>query len=243
MDGATRDVYEKIRVGSRFETVCQNIANIARLRHGSTPQTMINFVMMPVNFHQVEEIIRLAHQLGVDQVNLKQCDVIREEHGKGFGLFAIRESRDIRRLEKALAKARRLARKLRVQTTAFPFTPEELPVCDQDPRNSMFIRHDGTVAPCINQAVGGPTTFLGTDVAMPRAHYGTLPQQDLLELWNSKMGRYFRERFQGRVKTYEQTLTQMMPGSSSREKLLETARQAMPPAPKGCRICHYLYNI
>lgn len=243
MDGATKDVYEKIRIGSRFETVCQNVANIARLRQGSTPQTMINFVLMPINYHQVEEIVRLACQLGVDQVNFKQCDVIRDEHGKGFGLFAYRETREIRRLEKTLAKARRLARKLKVQTTSFPFTPEELPVCDQDPRNSMFIRHDGTVAPCINQAVGGPTTFLGTDVAMPRAHYGALPQENLLELWSSKMCRFFRMRFQDRVKTYEQTLTNMMAGSSSREKLLETARQAMPPAPKGCRICHYLFNI
>jgi MoaA/NifB/PqqE/SkfB family radical SAM enzyme len=243
MDGATKDVYEKIRIGSNFDTVCRNVANIDKLRNGPVPKTMINFVLMPFNFHQMNAMVRLAHQLGVDQVNFKQCDVIREEHGKGLGLFATGKSREIHRLEKKLAKARGLARKLKIQTTSFPFTPEEVPVCDQDPRNSMFIRYDGTVAPCINQAVGGSTTFLGSDVTMPRAHYGTLPQNDLLEVWQSKMCRFFRGRFHERVKTHEQTLTEMMPGSSSREKLLEMARRAMPPAPKGCQVCHYLYNI
>ena len=244
MDGATADVYNKIRVGSDFDRVGKNLSNLAEMRAGKVPKLSINFVLMPLNFHQLEDMVRLAASLGVDQVNFKQCDVIRGEHGKGYGLFDTKETKEIRRLKKALSKARSLAKKLKVQTTSFPFTPEELPVCEQDPRSSLFIRYDGAVGPCINLAIGGPTTFLGKDVNMPTVHYGHLPDQDLLDLWKTETCNFFRERFQNRVKAHEDTILKSLVGSStSREKTLETAIEAMSEAPEGCKVCHYLYDI
>jgi short-subunit dehydrogenase/molybdenum cofactor biosynthesis enzyme MoaA len=244
MDGATKELYEQIRVGSNFERVCENISYVNRLRKGKVPKTMINFVLMNINFHQVEQIVELAARLGVGQVNFKQCDVIRGELGNGFGLFASKETKEIRRLEKSLAKARRLAKKLGLHTTAFSFTPQEQPVCDQDPRDSMFIRYDGSVAPCINLAVGGPTTFLGKAVDMPVVHYGRLPQQDLSTLWETRTCRFYRERFENRVTAHDDHIVDTLVGASaSREKALKDAVDAMPDPPEGCSICHYLYDI
>ena len=136
MDGATAEMYNKIRIGSNFDRVCENVANIARLRTGKVPKIMINFVLMDMNFHQIEEMVRLAARLGVDQLNFKQCDVIREQEGKGFGLFASEETAKIRQLRKSLDKARHLAKKMNIATTAFAFTPQELAVCEQDPQDS-----------------------------------------------------------------------------------------------------------
>ena len=242
MDGATADIYEEIRKGSNFEQICENLANIASLRVGKTPKTMINFVLMPMNFHQVEGIVRLAARLGVDQVNFKQCDVTRGEHGKGYELFATKETKEIRCLKKDLSKVCRLARKLKIHTTTFSFTPEERPVCEQDPRDSLFIRYDGSVAPCINLAFGGPTTFLGKEVTMPTVHYGRLPGQNLLELWQTEACMFYRGRFQHRVKAHDDTIIEsLVRPSSHRERTLQAAKEAMPEAPEGCKVCHYLY--
>lgn len=167
VDGADADIYESIRIGSDFARVTKNIAGFCGARTGSNPKTMINFVIMPMNAHQIEGIVRLAASLGVDQVNFKQCDVIRGEHGKGLGLFAHEKTYEIRKLEKSLCHATKVGKKINVKTTAFSFTPEELPVCAQDPIDSLFIRHDGVAAPCINLAIGGPSTFLGRDVIIP----------------------------------------------------------------------------
>jgi MoaA/NifB/PqqE/SkfB family radical SAM enzyme len=93
MDGADAEMYEKIRIGSDFERVCENVANIAKLRTGKVPKIMINFVLMDLNFHQIEDIVRLASRLGVDQLNFKQCEVIRGERGKGHGLLEPRKPR------------------------------------------------------------------------------------------------------------------------------------------------------
>jgi short-subunit dehydrogenase/MoaA/NifB/PqqE/SkfB family radical SAM enzyme len=245
MDGATPEIYNKVRVGSNFDRVCENIANINRLRRDKIPKTMINFVLMDLNAHQMEEIVQLAGRLGVDQLNFKQCDVIRGRLGKRFGLFAAEKTKKILQLQKSLDKARRLAKKLNIETTAFAFTPQELAVCDQDPRDSLFIRHDGTVAPCINLSLGGPTTFLGEDVTMPSVHYGKLPDEDLMDLWRSESCQFYRKRFQERVEKYDHKIMNAMLGASggSRQKLLREASAAMPEPPRGSNICHYLYDI
>jgi MoaA/NifB/PqqE/SkfB family radical SAM enzyme len=245
MDGATAEMYNKIRVGSNFDRVCENVANIARLRLGNTPKTMINFVLMDINSQQMEEIVQLAARLGVDQLNFKQCDVIRGREGKGFGLFASEESREIRRLQKSLKKARRLAKKLKVATTAFAFTPQELSVCEQDPRDSLFVGYDGTVAPCINLALGGPTTFLGADMTIPSVHYGRLPGDDLLDLWEAESCQLYRNKFQERVEKHDNVIMNGLigGGGGNRSKVLKQAREAMPEPPRGCNVCHYLYDI
>ncbi len=241
MDGADAEMYNRIRVDSDFDRVCENLANLSELRTGKIPKTMINFVLMDINFHQVEEIVRLAASLGVDQVNFKQCDVIRGDSGKGFGLFSTRETKEVRKLKKALTRARRLAKKLNVSTTASAFTPEERPVCEQDPRDSLFIRHDGAVGPCINLAIGGPTSFLGEDVNMPTVHYGRLPDQDLMALWESETCKFYRERFENRVKTHDDEIVKRLLGASTNKE--RALREAMPEAPEGCKVCHYLYDI
>jgi short-subunit dehydrogenase/MoaA/NifB/PqqE/SkfB family radical SAM enzyme len=245
MDGATAEMYNKIRVGSNFDRVCENVANISRLRTGHVPKIMINFVLMDMNFHQMEEIVRLAARLGVDQLNFKQCDVIRDNEGKGFGLFAPEETGEIRQLSKSLDKARRLAKKLNVATTAFAFTPQELAVCEQDPRDSLFIRYDGTVAPCINLALGGPTTFLGEEVTMPSVHYGQLPGDDLMDLWETESCQFYREIFKERGEKYDNIIMNSLlgGGGGNRSKVLKEALEAMPQPPRGCNVCHYLYDI
>ena len=245
MDGADAKMYEKVRVGSNFDRVCENVAAIAELRNGKVPRTMINFVLMDLNFHQVEDIVRLASQLGVDQLNFKQCEVIRGDSGKGHGLFGAVESKKIRRLKKSLERARRLAKKLNVATTAFAFTPAERPVCEQDPRDSLFVRYDGLAAPCINLAIGGPTTFLGKEVLMPDVHYGRLPDIDLMELWQSATCISYRRQFEKRAEKHHQAIVNGMLNSSgsNRLKALQEAKGAMPEPPQGCNVCHYLYDI
>jgi MoaA/NifB/PqqE/SkfB family radical SAM enzyme len=245
IDGADRETYERIREGSDFEKVCENLARISTLRKGTVPKTMINFVMMSTNVHQLADIVHLAHRLGVDQVNFRQCEVIRGPHGKGHGLFEPGESPAVKRFAQALARARGVAEKLGIATTASLFIPHERPVCEQDPRGSMFVRYDGIVGPCISCVYAGPTAFLGKDAVMPEIDYGRLPDRDLLQLWESDACRFYRERFEQRCREYEATFLESLMAASltSPERLHETATKRMHPAPETCQVCHFLYGI
>ena len=245
VDGADKETYDFIRRGSDFDIICKNIKYLTENRVDTLPLTMINFVIMQTNYHQLEKIIQLAYDLGVDQVNFKQCDVIRGDHGKEFGLFASEETKKVKQLKKALDKANRLARKLGVKTTSFSFVPEEQSVCDQDPRDSMFIRFDGSVSPCINLAIGGPSTFLGKDIIFPHVAYGKLPDEDLLSLWESEQCNFYRSTFSQRVKAHDAALVRADFGHDviKLKEAFQQAIKAMPEAPEGCKTCHYLYDI
>ncbi len=244
-DGARADTFERVRTGADFEAFCANVRRLTGMRMGKMPRVMVNFVMMPTNIEELQDFVRLAAGLQVDQVNFKQCDVVRSGEERKLGLFASKAGRETRRHEKTLAKARKLARKLGIETTAFAFVPDELSVCDQDPRNSLFVRYDGQVAPCINLAVGGPSCFLGENVVMPAVHYGRLPDEDLDTLWRTESCQFYRKRFEERVKTHDRELAQanFEPSLIKLEEAFAKARQAMPQAPEGCRTCHYLYDI
>ena len=245
IDGANRSTYDLIRKGSDFDKVCSNIRYFIDQRSLKHPLVMINFVIMTLNDHQLEEIIHLAKRLGVDQVNFKQCDVIRGERGKKLGLFGAEESKQIRRLQKKLNKAARLARKLDIKTTSFSFVPKEQQVCDQDPRDSMFISYDGTGSPCINLAIDGTSTFLGTNVVFPHISYGTMPDAGVLDLWDSELCRGYRGSFEQRVTVYDNFLATADLGHDviKLKAALHAAAEAMPEAPEGCKTCHYLYGI
>ena len=76
-------------------------------------------------------------------------------------------------------------------------------------------------------------------------HYGQLPEDDLLDLWDADKCKFYRQRFEHRAEKYDQVIMNRLIGSSgsNRQKTLQAAKDAMPEAPGGCNVCHYLYGI
>lgn len=245
LDGATKETYESIRINAGFDTVCENIRRIADLRNGTSPHILINTVMMGSNIHELERFVSLAHTLGVDQINFKQCDVIRGDYGKGLGVFNTEKTPEIRQLEKQLNKAEKLASKKGILVTAFSFTPDEQPVCEQDPRHSLFISHQGMIAPCIGMAYGGETTFLGKSTFMPTLIYGNLLESTLPDIVNSNPCRELIRLLNKRVAVFDQVIASSDYGHSlyKLNQAFEKAVAAMPEPPAACRVCPYLYAM
>lgn len=245
IDAADKELYQQIRKGANFNTVCTAINSLGRKKTGDRPQMMLNFVIMEINLDQLEDIVRLAHELGIDRVNFKQCDVSRDHHGRALGLFEPEKTKQTVALKKRLDSARRLAKKLGIQTTAFSFYPDQQPVCDQDPRDSLFIRSDGIVAPCINLAYGGSSTFFGREVVMPDTHFGELTISSPDSVWRSEPCLRFRRCFDKRVANYEASLDGADFGHDliKFNEAFDQAVQSMPAPPPGCRTCHYLYGV
>jgi len=245
MYDAPADTEEAAKENKRFEAVCTNLQRIASLRKDSVPKIIINFVVTPMNVHQAEDMVILAARLGADQVNFKQYNIIRDDSVRQSGIFASKETKEVRRVKKLISGALRLGRKVKVETTSFSFAPDEQPVCNQEPENSLFIRYDGAVAPCSNLAIGGTAFFLGGQVSMPMVHYGHIPTQSLKDLWETETCKFFRNRFQNRGRVYDTTLAQSASEFTwpQLQKMIQTAIEAMPKAPEGCNVCRFLYDI
>ncbi len=87
LDGADAATYEKYRNGGNFETVIEGIRAIAaekRVQRRRTPILLIQFLVMRHNEHQVEEIKKLAADLGANRVLLKTVQVDSAESAAEF---------------------------------------------------------------------------------------------------------------------------------------------------------------
>lgn len=77
MDGATAETFERIRRGSVYKKVVRNIRDIADMKKQSVNCEMLQlmFVAMDQNIHELPEMVRLAHSLGVPSLFAQVSEV------------------------------------------------------------------------------------------------------------------------------------------------------------------------
>src|SRR5205809_818605 len=83
IDGTTQETYEQYRVGGRLNKVLEGAANIVRWKKqlkSNTPFIIFQFLVVRHNEHQIEDVQRLAREIGVDQVRLKTAQVYDYEN-------------------------------------------------------------------------------------------------------------------------------------------------------------------
>ncbi len=82
IDGTTQDVYRQYRVGGSLEKVLEGAKNIMKWKKelkSKTPFVFFQFLVVKPNEHQVEDIKRLAKEVGVDEVRFKTAQVYQYE--------------------------------------------------------------------------------------------------------------------------------------------------------------------
>lgn len=84
IDGTTQETYEAYRVGGKLEKVIEGTNNIVKWKkelNSKTPHLIFQFLVVKPNEHQIEEVKRLADELGVDEVGLKTAQIYDYKHG------------------------------------------------------------------------------------------------------------------------------------------------------------------
>lgn len=84
IDGTTQEVYQQYRKGGKLDRVLQGTEHIIQAKRelrSRTPHVIFQFLVVKPNEHQVEEVQRLAKEMGVDEVKLKTAQVYDYEYG------------------------------------------------------------------------------------------------------------------------------------------------------------------
>jgi len=82
IDGTTQDVYQQYRVGGHLDKVLEGARNIVKWKKelkSKTPFVFFQFLVVKPNEHQIEDIKRLAKEVGVDEVRFKTAQVYEYE--------------------------------------------------------------------------------------------------------------------------------------------------------------------
>ena len=83
IDGTTQDVYKQYRVGGNLDKVMEGAKNIIKWRkelNSKTPFVFFQFLVVKHNEHQIEDIKRIAKEIGVDEVRFKTAQVYDYEN-------------------------------------------------------------------------------------------------------------------------------------------------------------------
>ena len=83
IDGTTQDVYEQYRVGGKLAKVIEGTKNILKWRKelkSKKPFVVFQFLVVRPNEHQIEDVKKLAKEIGVDDVWFKTAQVYDYEN-------------------------------------------------------------------------------------------------------------------------------------------------------------------
>ncbi len=83
IDGTTQEVYQQYRVGGRLDKVLEGARNIVawkRKMKSKTPFIIFQFLVVKPNEHQIEDVKKLAAEIGVDDVWFKTAQVYDYEN-------------------------------------------------------------------------------------------------------------------------------------------------------------------
>ena len=78
IDGTTQDVYKQYRVGGHLDKVIEGAKNIVKWKkelNSKTPFIFFQFLVVKPNEHQIEDIKKLAKEVGVNEVRFKTAQV------------------------------------------------------------------------------------------------------------------------------------------------------------------------
>jgi radical SAM protein with 4Fe4S-binding SPASM domain len=83
IDGTTQDVYEQYRVGGRLDKVLEGTKKVVKWKKemkSKTPFIVFQFLVVKPNEHQIEDVKKLAKEMGVDDVWFKTAQVYDYEN-------------------------------------------------------------------------------------------------------------------------------------------------------------------
>ncbi|GAA4323903.1 radical SAM protein [Pigmentiphaga soli] len=198
LDGASAEVFEAIRTGARFDRMLANLRRLTRMRRERAAPLHVGIVAvaMRLNLHELADIVRIAHELGVDEVSVQHlCHDFGEDslpaHYRPMRRFVDQQTltdEDPERVAFHFEAARRAAQALGM--------PLRLPAIDREPaaaarpagsrcdwpRRGAYLSYRGEAMPCCM-------------VATPdRVNFGNMAQAGVQAIWNGDAYEDFRRR-------------------------------------------------
>ena len=186
MDGATKETYEKIKVGCLFERAINNIKVLLRAKKqfGSPiPTICFRFVVNKLNYHEMPRMVELVNSLRA------YGDLGEGSKLEFVGLLKFKEVEQLYFEPPAeiIEETKKKAEQLGIEVAFSHMREEELPLPTEcSAWFEPYIMMKGYVLPCCAVLMSNKRPFL-------RKHaFGNIFEKNFREIWNSERYRKFR---------------------------------------------------
>ncbi len=199
IDGATVEMYERIRVRAHFDRVIRNLQLLLDTRQrldSEYPHLKLVVVIMRQNLHELPDLVRLGHRWSFNEIFVQHlCHDFGEsslpEHYRSMRDFIQAQTlleEDVERVAHYFDEARRVAQELGVKLRLPRTQPRPHPPgtpgpkrCDW-PWRGGYVSYQGYAMPCCM-------------VATPdRVNFGNMAEQGVAAVWDSSAFQAFRDQ-------------------------------------------------
>jgi MoaA/NifB/PqqE/SkfB family radical SAM enzyme len=190
LDGATSATYEPLRRGANFERVIANAHRLITLKRTlgkKLPEVKINTVVCAENYHELPDLVNLAHYLGVGMVQF--VNVITFDNTTALSITP--ESVQVKFAE-AVSRATELGILVKIEL----FEKQPVQQCDF-PWTRNFVTQDGYVHPCCY------TTQSGDRAAQNQRSLGNLIDQSFDAVWEGDAYTTLRQKMAQGILPYQ----------------------------------------
>lgn len=184
IDAATKETYERIRLGSNFDRVIQNVKHLAELKSEMKayfPRIGFHFVVNKLNLHEMPKYVQLVHELTPKEHCSIQFSRMLHNFEEIKGLFAEVPEDMIRKTEKG-------ARELGIEifwNTDVPKFKSSLTQCTEWIMPFIFVT--GHVIPCCAGNEAGHRDF------QKKTALGNVFEEKFTTIWHNEKYKNLRK--------------------------------------------------
>lgn len=178
LDGATKEVYEKIRLGANFDKVIKNIRYLVFLKkklNKLLPKLVVRFVPMKENIHELPLFINLVESMGLNEIEIPALYTFEQNKDLNF---------DYNDFVKFLNEAEKIAADKNIKLNVFK-AKQDISECARV-KNSLYIICNGEILPCcaLNQR--------NIREEIEKYSFGNIYKNNIAKIWNSDRYKKFR---------------------------------------------------
>lgn len=242
--GATRADHEKLRTGSSFDVILENVGRFVvrkRQRGMERPTVRLSFLMTRENIHGLPDTVPLAAELGVDEIMVINLDYLAGERCDTLRIFD--SSPPPPDIQKSVDLLHRIGKEKGVTVRTYPLVEKEALMCEANPLRNVFFSADGSVSPCVYLRIPKrgdiPRIFRGRSLSVPQGIFGNVGEEDFLDIWNRESYREFRNVYKDRLKmrfNLRQAFEVFAWGGTGGKRKLRSL-------PDPCRTCYKAYGL
>jgi radical SAM protein with 4Fe4S-binding SPASM domain len=199
IDAGTKDTYEMIRIGSKWERVLRNVTNFHETirRHNLEHFVGTGWVMVAMqnNWRELPQAVREAANCGFKlfvtkfiERNALDFEQVNNLHDDDGNLLV-----DETEWNDVLASARAVAAEHDMEFRLHPFKMGETGACLTDPLRAMFIDWMGNVSPCCHLPVRNDGNIIESH------SYGNIDETPILEILLGNRAQAFFNKWRNRI--------------------------------------------
>ncbi|MEM1623665.1 MAG: radical SAM protein [Sulfolobales archaeon] len=190
IDAATLELYGRMRVGGVLPEVVESLKKVVELKRlelVTRPTIKVIFTITKLNFHEAGDLLKLARELGVNEVMYSYYIPLEGERG----LDCIGDTYCIKGFEESIEKAKREYPELGLRISVPQLPLGSYRSCPFAQNKALYIRVDGSVTPCLYYSRTWKTRLFGVERSINEIILGSAIEESLADIWRNEYSKLY----------------------------------------------------